>query len=72
MYEAEPAAVPLRQLDRLHAEYPASLVGQRYAARRVVALPPPYARQPLRRLEPRFAFAKAAEGDEIASASVSR
>jgi hypothetical protein len=66
MDEVHPAPVPLRQVEGLHAEDAAGLVGERYVAGRIVALPPADARDALRFLEPALAFAQAAEGDEAA------
>src|SRR4030095_12163571 len=63
MDEAEPAPVPVRKVDRLHAEDPARLVRERHMPGRIVALPPADVRHALRRLEPRFALPQVAHGD---------
>ena len=54
--QTHPALLPLRQVEGLDAEDAAGLVGERYAAGRIVALPPPDAREALRCLEPALAL----------------
>ena len=61
MDEAHPALLPLRKIERLHAENAARLVGKRDVAVEIVALPPADMCDPLGRVELAFAFMQAAE-----------
>ena len=61
MDQTHPALRAIAAGRRLHAENAAGLVGERYAAGRIVALPPADAREALRRLEPALALPEVAQ-----------